>query len=148
MPAASPRRGTKAGDADLVVFPELCVSGYPPEDLVLKDAFLDAVSQAVAELALETADGGSAMLIGAPVRDGGERRNAALLLDGGRVAATVLKHHLPNYGVFDEARVFVPADPARSRSSFRGVASRHDDLRGHVVPRRGGQPEGQAAPRS
>ena len=112
---------TKAGDVDLVVFPELCVSGYPPEDLVLKDAFLDAVSQAVAELALETAKGGSAILIGAPVRDGGERRNAALLLDGGRVAATVLKHHLPNYGVFDEARVFVPADlPAPV--SFRGVA--------------------------
>ncbi len=111
----------QAKDADLVVFPELCVSGYPPEDLVLKDAFLDAVSQAVAELALVTADGGPAMVIGAPLRSGGERRNAALVLDGGRVTATILKHHLPNYGVFDEARVFVPAPAPPEPVPFRGA---------------------------
>jgi NAD+ synthase len=60
------------------------------------------------------------MLVGAPWRDGGERRNAVLLLEGGRVTATVLKHHLPNYGVFDEARVFVPA-PLPEPIEFRGV---------------------------
>jgi len=112
------RAGAKG--ADLVVFPELAISGYPPEDLVLKDAFLDAVSQGIVELAAATADGGPAMLVGAPWRAGGERRNAALLLDGGRVTATVLKHHLPNYGVFDEARVFVPAPPPEP-VPFRGV---------------------------
>jgi NAD+ synthase len=110
-----------AGKVDLVIFPELTISGYPPEDLVLKDAFLDAVSQGIAELAAGTADGGPAMLVGAPWREGGERRNAALLLDGGRVTATVLKHHLPNYGVFDEARVFVPAPPP-DPVAFRGVS--------------------------
>ena len=110
----------QARDADLVVFPELTISGYPPEDLVLKDAFLDAVHAGIAELALVTADKGPAMLVGAPWRAGGERRNAALVLDGGRVTATVLKHHLPNYGVFDEARVFVPAPPP-DPVSFRGT---------------------------
>src|SRR5690348_9468196 len=73
----------KAKDADLVVFPELAVCGYPPEDLVLKDAFLDAVEQAVAELAAATRDG-PGMLVGAPWRGDGQRYNAALLLDGGR----------------------------------------------------------------
>jgi len=110
----------QAAGADLAVFPELCVSGYPPEDLVLKDAFLDAIAQGVAELAAATADGGPALLVGAPWREGGERRNAALLLEGGKIAATVLKHHLPNYGVFDEARVFVPAPPP-APVAFRGV---------------------------
>ena len=83
-----------ATGADLIVFPELTISGYPPEDLVLKDAFLDAVAMGIAELAAGTADGGPAMLVGAPWRQGGERRNATHLLDGGRVIGTVLKHHL------------------------------------------------------
>ncbi|HEY1721440.1 MAG TPA: NAD+ synthase [Magnetospirillaceae bacterium] len=111
----------KAGGADLIVFPELMLSGYPPEDLVLRDSFMDAIHSAIVELALETADGGPAMLVGAPWRVGGERRNATLLLEGGRVTATVLKHHLPNYGVFDEARVFVPAELPEP-VDFRGVS--------------------------
>ncbi len=109
----------KAGAADLVVFPELTVSGYPPEDLVLKEAFLDAVEAGVAQLAAATVDG-PAMLIGAPWRADGQRYNAALLLDQGRIAATILKHHLPNYGVFDEARVFAPAALPEA-VSFRGL---------------------------
>ncbi|HSV27908.1 MAG TPA: NAD+ synthase, partial [Candidatus Omnitrophota bacterium] len=106
--------------AQLVVFPELTLSGYPPEDLVLKDAFLDAVEMAVEELARDTADEGPALLVGAPWRVDGKRHNAVLLLDHGKVTATRLKHHLPNYGVFDEARVFVPG-PAPGPIAFRGV---------------------------
>ncbi|HTH17079.1 MAG TPA: NAD+ synthase [Magnetospirillum sp.] len=106
--------------AQLVVFPELTVSGYPPEDLVLKGAFLDAVEQAVEDLAKDTADEGPAMLVGAPWRVDGLPRNAVLMLDHGRITATRLKHHLPNYGVFDEARVFV-AGPLPGPIQFRGV---------------------------
>ena len=114
------RRLAAGQGAQLVVFPELTVSGYPPEDLVLKAAFLDTVEEAVAELAADTADDGPALLIGAPWRVDDLCRNAALLLDHGRVAATRLKHHLPNYGVFDEARVFVPG-PSPAPITFRGV---------------------------
>ncbi len=109
-----------AAGADLVVLPELAVSGYPPEDLVLKDAFLAAVESGVRELARETGDGGPALLVGAPWKQDGARYNAAALLDGGRIAALVRKHHLPNYGVFDEARVFAPAPPP-DPLEFRGV---------------------------
>lgn len=109
-----------AAGADLVVYPELVVSGYPPEDLVLKDAFLDKVKEAVLHLATQTADGGPALLVGAPWTVGGQRHNAALLLDGGAITATVLKSHLPNYGVFDEARVFRPG-PRPKAVDFRGV---------------------------
>ncbi|TAN60894.1 MAG: NAD+ synthase, partial [Magnetospirillum sp.] len=111
-------RAAEAG-ADLVVFGELCVCGYPPEDLVLKGAFLDACEAAVNALAAETAQG-PAVLIGAPWRVADKLHNAALLLDHGRIAATRLKHHLPNYGVFDEARVFA-AGPMPGPLSFRGV---------------------------
>ncbi len=114
------RAEAAAAGAHLVVFPELTVSGYPPEDLVLKAAFLDAVEAAVEDLAADTADGGPALLLGAPWRGGGACRNAALLLDHGRVAATRLKHPLPNSGVFDEARVFVPG-PLPAPLSFRGA---------------------------
>ena len=92
--------------ADLVIFPEMVVAGYPPEDLVLKPSFLNAIERAVERLAQQTADGGPAVLLGAPWRADGKLYNASLLLDGGRVAATRFKHDLPNYGVFDEVRVF------------------------------------------
>lgn len=105
--------------ADLVVFGELCICGYPPEDLVLKGAFLNSCEAVVQQLAAETATG-PAMLVGSPWRVADRVHNAALLLDHGRVAATRLKHHLPNYGVFDEARVFAPG-PTPGPISFRGV---------------------------
>lgn len=98
--------------ADLVVFPELSVCGYPPEDLVLRNAFLDTVQAAVLALAAETADDGPALLVGAAWRftdlDDDRRKlgNAALLLDRGEIHFVGLKHLLPNYGVFDEVRVF------------------------------------------
>ncbi|MBM3523436.1 MAG: NAD+ synthase, partial [Alphaproteobacteria bacterium] len=93
--------------ADLVVFPELCVAGYQPEDLVLKPAFLDACRAAVEALAGETGDGGPAMLVGAPWVEDKLPFNAALLLDAGNVIARRYKQDLPNYGVFDDKRVFV-----------------------------------------
>ncbi|MEO3433184.1 NAD+ synthase [Inquilinus sp. CAU 1745] len=109
----------EAGAADLVVFPELCLSGYPPEDLVLKPFFLESVEQAVAELAAETADG-PALLVGAPWRQDGRTYNAILLLDGGKVEAARFKVELPNYGVFDEKRVF-SAGPLPGPVNLRGV---------------------------
>lgn len=114
------RDQAQARGADLVVFPELAVCGYPPEDLVLKPFFLDQVQAAVEDLAASTADGGPAMLVGAPWRDGGRTFNAALLLDGGKVAAVRFKHDLPNYGPFDEKRVFA-AGPMPGPINFRGV---------------------------
>ena len=96
------------------------MTGCPPEDLVLKPFFLDLVETAVRELAAETADGGPALLVGAPWRDGGNRHNAVLLLDGGRVAATRFKVDLPNDGAFDETRVFA-AGPLPGPMNFRGV---------------------------
>jgi len=98
--------------AHLVVFPELVVCGYPPEDLVFRNAFLDVVQAAVLALASETGDGGPALLVGAPWRftdpeDGRAKLgNAALLLDQGEVHFVGFKYLLPNYGVFDEVRVF------------------------------------------
>jgi NAD+ synthase len=109
-----------AGNADLVIYPERVVCGYPPEDLVLKPAFQQAVEATVNALAADTKDGGPAMLIGAPWLSQGKLYNAALLLDGGRVAATRFKYDLPNYGVFDEKRVFT-AGPLPGPIAFRGV---------------------------
>ncbi len=106
-------------EADLIVFPELFVSGYPPEDLVLKPFFLDTVEQAVRELATDTADGGPALIIGAPWRENDKCYNAILLLDGGEVKTQRFKVELPNYGVFDEQRVFSAATPS-GPISFRG----------------------------
>jgi len=101
------------------VTPELSVAGYPPEDLVRKPAFVAECEAAIAELAADTADGGPALIVGAPWRDGDKLYNAAYLLDGGAVAARRAKHELPNYGVFDEKRNF-DAGPAPGPVSFRG----------------------------
>ena len=105
--------------ANLVVSTELSITGYPPEDLVLKPMFQDAAEAAVRAFAAETADG-PGILVGCPWRDNGALHNAALLLDGGRIAGLRLKHNLPNYGVFDEVRVFTPG-PLPGPIPFRGV---------------------------
>src|SRR5450631_3994505 len=106
--------------ADLVVFPELFIAGYPPEDLVLKPAFQAACRAAIEGLARETADGGPAVLIGSPWVEDGKLYNACALLDGGRIAAIRYKVNLPNYGVFDEKRVFARG-PAAGPVPIRGV---------------------------
>jgi NAD+ synthase (glutamine-hydrolysing) len=105
------RRAADAG-ADLVLFPELALTGYPPEDLVLRESFRSASVRARDELAGRLASAGLgdlAVVVGYVDSEGGPR-NACAVLYGGSVAATYFKHHLPNYGVFDEARYFVPGD--------------------------------------
>jgi NAD+ synthase len=118
--ARAARAQAKADGAALVVFPELFISGYPPEDLVLKPAFQAACRVAMEDLARETADGGPAMLIGSPWVDDGKLYNACALLDEGRIAAIRFKVNLPNYGVFDEKRVFARG-PVSGPVTIRGI---------------------------
>jgi NAD+ synthase len=106
--------------ADLLALPELFLSGYPPEDLVLKPALQAACRAEIEALARETADGGPAILIGTPWVENGKLYNAYCLLDRGAIAALRFKVNLPNYGVFDERRVFA-AGPVPGPVSFRGV---------------------------
>jgi NAD+ synthase len=104
---------------DLVVFPELYISGYPPEDLVLRKSFVAACRVAVETLATEYANG-PAILIGLPWRDGEKLHNSVALLNNGKIETLRHKFDLPNYGVFDEKRVFQPG-PAPGPISFKGV---------------------------
>jgi NAD+ synthase len=106
--------------ADLVLFTELFIAGYPPEDLVLKPSFVRACMEAVETLAADTADGGPGVIIGSPYRDKSAVHNAAAVLDGGKVFSWRKKVDLPNYGVFDEKRVFA-AGPMPGPVNFRGV---------------------------
>ena len=105
--------------ADLVVFPELFVTGYPPEDLVLKPAFAAAARARVEALANDLGDG-PGVLVGTVWPQDGHVYNAVVLIDGGIVQAVRFKVDLPNYGVFDEKRIFT-AGPLPGPVSFRGV---------------------------
>ncbi|HUJ03841.1 MAG TPA: NAD+ synthase [Rhizomicrobium sp.] len=104
--ARAARAEAAKAKADIVLFTELFICGYPPEDLVLKPAFQEAARARIEEFARDTADGGPAVLIGSPWVEEGKLYNAFILLDGGRIAGRTLKWDLPNYGVFDEKRVF------------------------------------------
>lgn len=110
----------QASGAHLLVTPELSVVGYPPEDLVLKPALIAAARATVEQLAAATGDGGPALLVGAPWAEADALFNAMLLLDGGRIAGITRKHELPNYGTFDERRLFTPG-PLPGPLAFRGV---------------------------
>jgi NAD+ synthase len=96
-----------AAGADVAVFPELALCGYPPDDLVLRPRFMDAVAAEAEKLAAALPPTLLA-LGGVPVRESGQLCNAALLFHGGKRVATARKMLLPNYGVFDERRIFAP----------------------------------------
>ncbi len=97
-------QAARSQGADLVCFPELCVTGYPPEDLLFREDFIEQAARAVAEIAAQTA--GIDVVIGCPRRRGTQLFNSALILRDGLVAAEYDKIALPNYGVFDEERYF------------------------------------------
>jgi NAD+ synthase len=109
-----------AGDADLLLCPELQLIGYPPEDLVLKPEFVRRTMECAERLVDATAEPGPAMLIGTVVNEGGLTYNAFVLADGGRVIGRTLKRELPNYGTFDEKRIFA-SGPIPEPLEFKGV---------------------------
>lgn len=102
------RRARDEYAADAIVFPELCITGYPPEDLLLRPHFQDFVDRAVARVAREVT--GLIAVIGHPLRQGESLFNVASVISDGAIVAGYRKQHLPNYGVFDEKRYFQPGD--------------------------------------
>lgn len=107
--------------ADVVLFTELFISGYPPEDLVLKPAFLKACERAVDDFARDTADGGPGVIIGTPLKRKSGTHNSVVIADGGKIIAERFKADLPNYGEFDEKRVFQAGPELPGPVNFRGV---------------------------
>lgn len=101
----STREGVKNKGGDLCIFSELSITGYPPEDLVLRKSFIYAVENVIVKLISLSKDGGPAIIVGYPRNDNDKLKNSAALIDNGSISI-VDKFHLPNYGVFDEARVF------------------------------------------
>jgi NAD+ synthase len=110
----------KARGADLLVCPELQLVGYPPEDLVLKPEFVRRVHECTDELVTATIEPGPALLIGTITNIGGQNFNTMLLAEGGKVIGRTFKHELPNYGTFDEKRIFTPG-PLPEPIAWRGI---------------------------
>lgn len=110
----------KAGKADLLLCPELQLTGYPPEDLVLKPEFVRRTMEVTERLVDATASPGPAILIGTIFADAGANYNAMVLANGGQVLDRTLKHELPNYGTFDEKRIFTPG-PMPEPLELKGV---------------------------
>ena len=138
------RADAAAAGADLVVYSELVVVGYPPEDLVLKQAFQEQARRAVEELAGDTADGGPALIVGAPWVDRGKLYNAMLLLQGGRdrhralqARPAELRRVRREAGVRCGTGARADGVPAAGR---RAAAHRRHGMRGHVDRRRGRGP--------
>jgi NAD+ synthase len=110
----------KAAGADLILYPELQLIGYPPEDLVLKPEFVRRTMEATERLVDATVEPGPAMLIGTVIAEGGATYNAVVLANEGKVLGRTLKHELPNYGTFDEKRIFTPG-ALPSPLEYKGV---------------------------
>lgn len=111
-------------DTDLIVFPELSITGYMPEDLLLKDGFISDVERAIDQLIQKSATMKSAVLVGAPNRDKTNLFNAAYLIESGKIVSITHKVELPNYGVFDEKRYFTPGirpEPTDFRDHKLGI---------------------------
>ena len=124
---------------DLVIFPELAVCGYSPEDLVLKSFFLEEIRTTVEALCKDSAAFDCAALISCPWVMDGSTYNAALLIEKGVIKHTQAKHHLPNYGVFDEKRVFAEGplpDPIEFHGHKLGLMicedMWHEDVANHL----------------
>ncbi|RWN59802.1 NAD+ synthase [Mesorhizobium sp.] len=107
--------------ADIVLLTELFLAGYPPEDLVLKPAFLKACERAAQDFAGDTADGGPGVIIGTPLKRKSGTHNSIIFADGGKILAERYKLDLPNYGEFDEKRVFQAGPEIQGPVNFRGV---------------------------
>ena len=114
------RATAKKQGAELVLTSELVLSGYPPEDLVLKPAFQKRCHDAVEALRADTLDGGPALFVTTPWREGDKLHNAIICLDKGEIIGKRYKVDLPNYGVFDEKRVYAPG-PMPGPLVFNGV---------------------------
>jgi NAD+ synthase len=114
------RRKAAADGADLLVCPELQLVGYPPEDLVLKPEFVRRVHECTDDLIEATTELGPALLIGTITNIGGQNFNTMLLADSGKVIGRTFKHELPNYGTFDEKRIFTPG-PLPEPIIWRGI---------------------------
>jgi NAD+ synthase len=110
----------RAKGADLLMCPELQMVGYPPEDLVLKPEFVRRTHECTDQLIAATTEPGPAMLIGTITHEGGLNYNTMLLADAGHVIGRTFKHELPNYGTFDEKRIFTPG-PLPSPIEWRGI---------------------------
>ena len=113
------REKVKSQSGDLCIFSELSITGYPPEDLVLKNSFIINVEEVINKLISLSKDGGPAIIVGYPRNDNGKLKNSAALIDSGTISI-VDKFHLPNYGVFDEARVF-DSERVSGPISFMGI---------------------------
>jgi NAD+ synthase len=112
-------RRTAAG-ADIVLYPELQLTGYPPEDLVLKPEFVRRAAEATERFVDSTAEPGPAILFGTVLSEDGAVYNAMVLANDGKLLGRTLKHELPNYGTFDEKRIF-SAGPLPSPLEYKGV---------------------------
>jgi NAD+ synthase len=105
------RKTAMAQDADIIIAPELYLSGYQLDDLVQVEGFLDHAEDAIQSLAAATKDNGPAIIVGAPRRDDkGLIRNSVFVLDGGEVVGIRDKARLPRTGVFDDPRNFIPGE--------------------------------------
>ena len=107
--------------ADLVLYTELFIAGYPPEDLVVRPAFLAACERAADDFVKDTADGGPGVIIGTPLKRKSGVHNSIIVADGGKKIAERFKVDLPNYGEFDEKRVFQAGPEMPGPVNFRGV---------------------------